>query len=52
MEKVYCKQCERRINRLESYISLDDIAICEECYMNMTTKEFIRLIGGDIKVAV
>ncbi len=52
MENVYCEKCERKINRLESYISFSDIALCEECYMNMPTKEFLRLIGGDVKVAV
>lgn len=50
MDKVFCDKCGREIMRLETYIKLNDIAICEDCYINMSTKEFIERIGGVIAV--
>lgn len=30
MDKVFCDKCGREIMRLETYIELNDIAICDE----------------------
>lgn len=50
MERVYCEKCGREIFRLEAYISVESVVICEECYMNMSTVEFLERLGGKIKV--
>ncbi len=49
-EQIFCEHCGREIMRLETYIELNDIAICEDCYINMSTTEFIERIGGVIAV--
>lgn len=49
-EYVICEACRREIVRLETYIKVNEITLCEECYMNMSTKEFIELIGGIVAV--
>lgn len=46
MNEIYCTACGRKIERLETYIYVNGFAICDECYMNMSTKEFIEQIGG------
>ena len=49
-EHVICEACGRNITRLETYIEVNGIALCDECYMNMSTKKFIELIGGIVAV--
>lgn len=50
MNKVFCDKCDREIMRLETYIGVNGITLCEDCYINMSTKEFIERIGGVIAV--
>ena len=50
MEPKHCDNCGRKIMRLETYIGVNGITLCEDCYINMSTKEFIERIGGVIAV--
>ena len=50
MRPIFCDKCKRRIVRLETYVCVGCIALCDECYMNMGTKEFLERIGGSLKV--
>ena len=49
-EHVICEACRRELVRLETYIKVNEITLCDECYMNMSTKDFIELIGGIVAV--
>lgn len=46
----YCDCCGKEINRLETYISVSDMIVCDDCYWDMDRKKFIELIGGSILV--
>ena len=50
MDKVFCDKCDRENMRLETYIRVNGITLCDDCYINMSTKEFIERIGGVIAV--
>lgn len=45
-----CDECKRSLELLETYIRVCDVVICDECYMNMSTRDFIEKIGGEILV--
>lgn len=45
-----CDQCKQPILRLETYITVGDVTLCDGCYMNMGTKEFLSKIGGELRV--
>ena len=45
-----CDECKRSLDFLETYIRVSDVVICDECYMNMRTRDFIEKIGGEILV--
>jgi hypothetical protein len=49
-EHIICEKCGWEITRLETYIEVNGITLCDECYMNMSTKDFIELIGGIVAV--
>lgn len=50
MEQPVCNRCGQKILRLETYILVGDVMLCDSCYMNMTTKEFLAKIGGELRV--
>ena len=50
VNRVYCDKCGREIERLETYINVNETALCDECYMNMSTKEFVERLGGCLVV--
>lgn len=45
-----CDQCKQPILRLETYIAVGDVTLCDGCYMNMGTREFLAKIGGELRV--
>lgn len=45
-----CDKCRREIVRLEVYVVVGDVTLCDTCYMNMGTKEFLERIGGGVKL--
>lgn len=46
----HCDQCRKPILRLETYIAVGDVTLCDGCYMNMGTREFLARIGGELRV--
>ena len=46
----HCDQCKKPILRLETYISVGCVTLCDGCYMNMGTREFLSKIGGELRV--
>ena len=47
---IFCEKCGREIERLETYIEVNHVTVCDTCYINMGTKEFIEIIGGIVAV--
>lgn len=47
---IICDNCGAEISHLEEYLDVNDLILCDHCYMNMSRKEFIEFIGGQIKV--
>ncbi len=45
-----CDQCRKPILRLETYIVVGCVTLCDGCYMNMGTREFLSKIGGELRV--
>ncbi len=45
-----CDQCRKPILRLETYIAVGCVTLCDGCYMNMGTREFLSKIGGELRV--
>ena len=50
MEQPVCQRCRQKILRLETYFVVGCIVLCDGCYMNMSTKEFLERIGGEVRV--
>ena len=46
----HCDKCKQPILRLETYIVVGDVTLCDGCYMNMDTGEFLAKIGGELRV--
>lgn len=46
----YCEVCGREIQRLETYITVNEVVVCDDCYLEMGRNEFIELIGGEVLV--
>jgi len=46
----HCDQCRKPILRLETYITVGCVTLCDGCYMNMSTGEFLSKIGGELRV--
>ncbi len=49
-DAVFCDKCRRELVRLETYICAGGAVLCDECYMNMSTREFLDRIGGHLVV--
>ena len=45
-----CDRCGQEILRLETYIAVGSVTLCDRCYMNMPTKEFLAKVGGELRV--
>lgn len=46
----HCDRCKQPILRLETYIAVGGVTLCDGCYMNMGTREFLARIGGELRV--
>lgn len=46
----FCECCDRKLQRLETYISVNDVVVCDDCYWRLGRNEFIELIGGNVLV--